>query len=129
MRRSIAGAPEPQRLNDEKREGCSMAKLLKDTFRAWIDRMPGRQPRLIVTGDIEVPTSAWTASLERAVPQDINENILLLTLVARPPSGMANQVISTLHLRYEESPPQRKYTQVTVSDGRDSVTVDVGATQ
>lgn len=105
-----------------------MPKLLKDTFKAWIDRMPGGPPKLIVIGDIEVPSLAWTARLVRAVPQGTNPNILLLTVVAQPPHGNSGAVISQLHLRYEESPPQRNYTQVTVSDSGDSVTVDVGTT-
>ncbi len=104
-----------------------MAKLL--TFKAWIDRMPGHQPKLIVTGQAEVPTSGWTGSLVRAVPQGINPNILILDARLQKPSGIVSQVISQVDLRFEESPPANQYTQVTVRLDGDQVTVKVEIVQ
>ena len=63
-----------------------MPKLLKDTFKAWIDAMPPAPPRLIgVTGEIEVPTSGWQAELVRKEPQGFNPMILLLEVHAQHP--------------------------------------------
>ena len=102
-----------------------MPKLLKDTFKAWINKQPGSQPKLIVTGKAEVPTSGWTGTLERAVPQGIDPKILILDACLIEPTGKVNQVVSQVDLRYEEAPPATEYTQATVRlDGGD-VTVKV----
>ena len=108
-----------------------MPVLLKNTFKAWIDRMPGpsAHPRLIVIGDVQVPTTGWHAWLTRHEPQGINPNILILDVNAQKPSGEAGQMVTTIPLRYEEHPPHHNYTQVTVRDGKDEVTVGVGSTQ
>jgi hypothetical protein len=42
-----------------------MPILLKDTFEAWIDHMPGSGPKLIVIGDVQVPTTGWHVTLTR----------------------------------------------------------------
>jgi hypothetical protein len=106
-----------------------MPTLLKNTFKAWIDRMPGSRPKLIVVGDVQVPTSGWHVWLSKHVPQGINPNILILDVNATKPSGIVLEVVTTIPLRYEESPPQHEYTQVTVLDGKDEVTVGVCSTQ
>ncbi|HEX5845708.1 MAG: hypothetical protein ACXWVL_10070 [Rhodoplanes sp.] len=105
-----------------------MPKLLKETFKASINNLPGSTPTLIVTGDVEVPTPGWKVTLVRKVPQGINPRILLLDVQAAPPKEPVIQVIQVIPLRYEESPPQNDYSQVTVLDGSDSVTVDVTIT-
>lgn len=105
-----------------------MAKLTKDSFKAWIDNMPGSARKLIVTGKLETPTAGWTAKLTYRVPQGINPKILLLNAAATAPSGPAAEVISQLDVRYEESPPQQDYTDVTVFNGDESLTVKVGTT-
>jgi len=38
-----------------------MTILLRNTFKAWIDRPPGAPPRLIMVGDVRVPTDGWQA--------------------------------------------------------------------
>lgn len=106
-----------------------MPTLLKGTFKAWIDRMPGAGPKLIVIGDMEVPTGGWRVDLVRRSPQGINPNILILDVAAQPPRGIVTQVITVVPLRYEERPPQHDYTQVTIANGADEITADVGATQ
>jgi hypothetical protein len=106
-----------------------MPILLKDTFKAWIDRMPGAGPKLIVIGDVQVPTSGWHVWLTPRAPQGINPNILILDVSAQKPSGIVLQVITTIPLRYEEAPPHNEYTQVTIVDGKDEVTIGVGSTQ
>jgi hypothetical protein len=105
-----------------------MARLLKDTFAAWISRLPPGPPKLSVTGAIEVPTGGYSAKLVRAVPQGINPAILLLDVQVTKPTGNVIQVISRVDLRFEESPPLVKYASVTVRLGSDTVTVNVTET-
>ncbi|MGZ9020883.1 MAG: hypothetical protein ACXW3S_13180 [Rhodoplanes sp.] len=81
-----------------------------------------------LTGDVKVPIPGWKVTLVRKVPQGINPRILLLDVQAAPPKEPVIQVIQVIPLRYEESPPQNDYSQVTVLDGSDSVTVDVTIT-
>ena len=105
-----------------------MPTLLNDTFRAWIDHMPGSGPRLIVIGEMQVPTTGWHVRLTRRSPQGFNPKILILDVSAEKPHGMAGQMVTTIPLRYEEHPPQHDYTQVTIANGGDSVTIGVGHT-
>jgi hypothetical protein len=102
-----------------------MPKLLKDTFKAWIDAMPPAPPRLIVTGEIEVPTSGWKAELVRKQPQGINPMILLLEVDAQAPTGKVSQIVQNLPLRFQEPAAPGEFKQVTVLYESDSVTVDV----
>lgn len=105
-----------------------MTKLIKDSFKAWIDNMPGSPRKLIVTGKLETPTAGWTAKLRYRIPQGINPKILLLDAEATKPSGPAVEVISQVDVRYEETPPQQEYTDVTVFCGDESHTIKVGTT-
>ena len=104
----------------------SIAK--KETFKAWIDKMPGSPPKLIVQGDGEVNSGGWTVTLDEAKPQGINPNIKLLVVNAIAPKDRATTVMTPVKLRYVESPPHHEYTQVTIRDGKDSFTINVGET-
>jgi hypothetical protein len=79
--------------------------VLKDSFRAWIDNQPPGPKKLIVKGQIEVPTGGWTSSLNRVMPQGISPNVLILELKTVAPSGNVIQIVSTIDARYEEAPP------------------------
>jgi hypothetical protein len=102
-----------------------MPSLLKQTFKAWLDEMPGSKPKLIVTGELEIPTTGWKGELKLHQPQGINKKILLLDAVTVPPSGPAGQMMGKLPLRYEQPAAPGEYTQVTILYEHDSVTVDV----
>lgn len=99
--------------------------VLEDTFKAWIDTQPPGPKKLIVVGKIEVPTGGWSATLEPAVPQGINPDILILELVTIKPVGNVIQVLSTIEARYEQTPPARNYTDVTIMDDNNSFTIPV----
>jgi hypothetical protein len=103
-----------------------MTVLLRDTFKAWIDRAPGGPPKLVMTGDVRVPTNGWQARLTKRSPQGINPKILILDVSAHQPAGAAQEEITTIPLRYEESPPQDEYGQVMIANGRGEIVVCVG---
>lgn len=100
------------------------AKLLKDTFRAWIDRIPGCSPKLIVTGAVEGTSIERPVSLRRAEPQDVNPAILVLELVARQLAGPVRSERLVLTVEYEEAPVQGSYRRAVIRNGADSVTVE-----
>lgn len=103
-----------------------MTVLLRNTFKAWIDRAPGAPPKLIMIGDARVPTSGWHARLTKRSPQGINPKMLILDVNAQEPGGEAPEVITTIPLRYEESPPQDEYGQVMVAHGKGEIVVRIG---
>jgi hypothetical protein len=103
-----------------------MTVLLRDTFKAWIDRAPGAPPRLIMTGDVRVPTNGWQARLTRRTPQGINPKILILDVSAQQPDSAVQEEITTIPLRYEESPPQDEYGQVMIATCRGEIVVNIG---
>jgi hypothetical protein len=101
--------------------------LLRDTFKAWIDCTPGAPPRLIMIGDVLVPTNGWQARLTKRSPQGINPKILILDVNAQDLGGEAQESITTIPLRYEESPPQDEYGQVMIANGRGEIVVRIAA--
>ncbi|MFT4115590.1 hypothetical protein [Bradyrhizobium sp.] len=103
-----------------------MPVLLKETFKAWIDHMSGDGPKLIVVGEVQVPTMGWYVKLTRRVAQGINPNILILDVTAERPLDKAGETTTTIPLRYEERPPGRLYTQVMITSGIYIVMIDVG---
>jgi hypothetical protein len=98
--------------NKQPKEFIMPAK--QDTFKAVIFRNAHYREELLVTGDVTEPTTGWTVKLERAEPQGIDPHILILDLVERPPTGQAGDVVTTHHVKYEESPPLADYRQVTI---------------
>jgi hypothetical protein len=105
-----------------------MPMLLKRTFSAWIDRMPSKKPRLIVTGKVETPTSGWSGSLVRVAPQGTTAKILLLDAHLTGPTGPTNPKICQIDLRYEEM-PAAGHARVTVRLNGSEVTLDVDGAQ
>jgi len=103
-----------------------MTILLRNTFKAWIDRPPGAPPRLIMVGDVRVPTDGWQARLTKRSPQGINPKILILDVNVQQPEGDSTLEITTIPLRYEESPPQDEYGQVMIANGAGEIVVCVG---
>ncbi|WP_456618751.1 MULTISPECIES: hypothetical protein [unclassified Bradyrhizobium] len=101
-----------------------MTVLLRNTFKAWIDHGPGVPPKLVMTGDVRV--HGWQARLTKRSPQGINPKILILDVSAQQPSGEAPEQITTIPLRYEESPPQDEYAQVMIATCKGEIVVHVG---
>lgn len=66
------------------------------TWEAWIDSMPLNKATLHVQGTCTCPTLGFGVSLQRAVPQGINPEILSLRLETVPPEGMAGQLVRTI---------------------------------
>ena len=101
-------------------------KLLEDTFKAWIDRMPGGPPKLIVIGELEFPTTGWIATLRRAESQGINPTTIILELDVTNPIERAAQHVTKVHVRYDKSPPLQSYKQATIRNAGDEIAIDVG---
>lgn len=104
-------------------------KLLKDTFKAVLNKMPIGKPRLYVTGQVEAPTPGWTVKLVRAQPQGINPLILILELQATQPTGQVNQVVTRMDVRYDEDPAKEDYTNVTIRYEGEEFTIEVEVVQ
>jgi hypothetical protein len=95
---------------------------VQHTFKAELIKHHYNRLELRVMGDVTEPTTGWKVSLERAAPQGINPKILLLKLVEVKPTGLAGDIVTTHHVRYDENPAQVEYTQVTIEG---AFTIDV----
>lgn len=103
-----------------------MAVLLRNTFKAWIDHPPGTPPRLIMTGEVRVPTNGQQPQLSKRTPQGINPKILILDVRAQQPGSDVPAETTIIPLRYEESPPQDEYGQVMIATCRGEIVVNIG---
>ncbi len=96
-------------------------------FKAWIDKMPGANNTLHVTGTVTVPTAGWQATLTEANPQGINPDILILEVNKVKPTGDVAQVVSHIPVRYDK-PRSPDYTDVTICGDGDEFTIPVTIT-
>ena len=97
-------------------------------FKAWIDKMPGANNTLHITGKVTVPTTGYHVSLVEAVPQGINPKILILEVKKVKPSGPAGQMISHVPVRYDK-PHSPDYTDVTIRGDGNEFTIPVEIVQ
>jgi hypothetical protein len=95
---------------------------VQNTFKAELIKHHYDRYELRVTGDVTEPTTGWTVKLERASPQGINPKILLLKLVEIKPTGIAGDIVTTHHVKYDEDPAQVEYNNVTIEG---AFTIDV----
>ncbi len=102
-----------------------MPVLLRNTFKVWIDRAPGTPPRLVMVGDVRVPSNGWHARLTRRSRQGVDPRMLILDVNAEQPDGAVETETTTIPLRYEESPPQDDYGQVMIVNGNGEIVVHV----
>jgi len=106
-------------------------KVVKDKFRAWINKMPVGGPRLIIVGEVIAPTAGWQVTFAPAVPQGINPAIKIMAIDAVPPPAEADeipQIETPIPLRFEEAPPLHPYTAATIRFGGDEFTIGVSVT-
>jgi hypothetical protein len=94
------------------------------TFEAWLDKQPGANNTLHVTGKITVPTGGYKVSLVEANPQGINPKILILNVVKVKPTGPAPDVISHVEVKFDK-PNSPDYTDVTIRNDGDEFTIPV----
>ena len=96
-------------------------------FKAWIDKMPGANNTLHVTGTVTVPTTGWQATLTEANPQGTNPKILILEVKTVKPTGPVGEVVSHVPVRYDK-PQSPDYTDVTIRRDGDEFTIPVTTT-
>lgn len=90
---------------------------------AWINAMPGPgsgRPRLIVKGNVTVPTGGWTLKLEQGPLAESDPPVQTMELLATPPSGMATQAIVTQEVR-AELPALPRYGSVVIRCGSETL--------
>jgi hypothetical protein len=96
---------------------------MQSTFKAWIDKMPGAGNKLIVTGEVEFPTSGWKIEIVEANVPAIPETIVL-DIRSTAPTGTVLQVITRLPVRFEK-PKSPDYSNATIRGAGPDFTVEV----
>lgn len=90
-------------------------------WRAWINAMPGTEPpRLLVTGEVTVPTGGWRVALTLGAIREIDPPVQEVILTLDPPSGFATQAIVT-HEARGSFPALPRYGAVIVRCGGDVI--------
>jgi hypothetical protein len=98
--------------------------LVPGSLKAWIDQQPGSEPRLIVTAQATVEID-WKVEIVEAQPQGINPFVKVLKVVVQLPEGGHSNAIATRTLRYEEPLAKYAYTDATLHNGGQTVSVKV----
>jgi hypothetical protein len=93
-------------------------------FKAWLDKMPGANNSLHVTGKVTVPTTGWTATLIEAVPQGIVREILVLEVKKVKPDRASGDMVSHVPVRFDK-PDSFAYFQVTIIGDGEEFTIPV----
>lgn len=81
---------------------------------AWLDKMPPGPASFHVVGNVVLPSPGNVARLVRAAPQGINPAELILDLAIERLPGFWPQVVTTVNVRFDESPAGIAYTGVLV---------------
>jgi len=102
--------------------GCS---IVPDSVSAVVTSGLVGPAELTVSCLVATPTPGYEARLVRATPRGFNPAILLLNLEIEPPTTPQPEVLSTTPAHYEDKPYQGHYSDVTVLNGSQSVTVPV----
>ncbi len=86
---------------------CAIAR--SSDWQAHVDAMPGpnSRPKLIVRGDVTVPTGGYALSLRMGPIAESYPVQITVHLVARPPEGPASQAVVTREVRGTWPSPQR----------------------
>ena len=87
------------------------------------DFMPPGPARLRVKGTCTMPTPGYKLSLEKAVPQGFNPQILLLKLEIEAPTGKVPQVVTPTEVEYLLE-TDGEYTHVTILPSGATVEVE-----
>ncbi|MFA3919097.1 hypothetical protein [Ruegeria hyattellae] len=82
-------------------------------FAAWINLMPGSDPKLIVVGKVETSADNMHPKLTRTVPQGANPTIFLLDLTIEQ-VGVGSEVIGYRETRHEEHASKGQYFHVAI---------------
>lgn len=89
-------------------------------WKAWQDLQPVGQPKLIVTGQVEVGNMSDTPHLKEAVPQGIVASTLLLDLTITS-GGTGGAVMNWKEARFEKPIKKDQYKQVEIRFGSEIV--------
>ena len=104
--------------------------LIKDTFSAILFETRGPvHGRLVVHGEVELPTPSWHPRLVLASPQGINPGILLLNLETRKPTGTEPQHVVREEVAFVRLTGPHAYGEVTILNHNGAgITINVRST-
>ena len=101
-------------------------EILPETLEATLEKQPGpgKRYKLFVSVEAEVEVD-WKVKLVSAHPQGTNPRVKLLRFDVELPTGKHSNAIVRKTIRYEEAPPHADYKEVTIEDGKQTVSKQV----
>lgn len=102
----------------------SEGRAQKDTFSAWIDRMPGSANKLHVAGKVEYGSGGLKPTLVKVIPQGINPAILMLEVADEKDGDVGTKPILLKDAKYEDA-SGNGVKQVSIRSASPEFTVDV----
>ncbi len=83
-------------------------------WNSWIDTMPGSEPTLIVTGEVETNAGNMLPVLREKVPQGPNQIILMLDLTIEKSGQVGTDDVAFRDARFEKPAKEGGYTSVEI---------------
>ena len=94
----------------------------KHTFKAVLEKHHHHKTELVVTGDVTEPTTGWTVTLDAPTRRASTLGYSSSSWSKRRRLGNAGHIVTTHHVKYDESPVMGDYRQVSIEG---VLTIDV----
>jgi hypothetical protein len=98
------------------------------TYKAWLDKMPGANNTLHVTGVVTIATTSEHAYVVEAIPPGINPKILILEVKKTKAPGRGDDIIMPQAVKFTKV-HSSDYEAVTVRGDGPDFNVSVQITQ
>lgn len=96
---------------------------------AWLNKMPPGPASFHIHGTVQLPTPGFDVRLVPASPQGINPSQLILDLQVTARPGFWPQIVTSVSVRYDQSPSIDYQTVLIREPDDDTVGVDVDVVQ
>ena len=86
-------------------------------WHAWIDRVAENEPRLIISGEVDLPTPGYKAEWRSGILDRAQPPTQRLSISFTPPEGIVAQVITPTEVSFTMPSPVLQYRSVMIYCG------------
>ena len=117
---SQTNIPEKQSTNQESTKllsNSSCPAIDSRNWHAWIDRIGEDEPRLNITGEVDLPTPGYQVEWQPGISDRRNPPAQRISISFAPPEGIVAQVITPTEVSFTMPSPILEYRSVMIYCG------------